>query len=232
MFSAISIFLKIIVQFSLSIIIDIFQISSSPSIYTFFFKITVSFLLAIFGISNASILQTPVYQAPTLLSSNQPIIAKEANEYDAYPKYNFNYIVEDSSTGDSKSQQESRDGDIVKGQYSLNDADGYRRTVDYTSDAINGFNAIVSRQPLALKLDATIPQTIPNVNQVLQLKTASYEPTILTQSIFKPTFSESTIATQPIFRTYSIPNESIPETKAISYGTSSLSSGSNILRLY
>lgn len=28
------------------------------------------------------------------------------------------------------------------------DADGYRRTVDYTADPVNGFNAIVNREPL------------------------------------------------------------------------------------
>lgn len=29
------------------------------------------------------------------------------------------------------------------------DADGYRRVVDYTADPVNGFNAVVSREPLA-----------------------------------------------------------------------------------
>lgn len=28
------------------------------------------------------------------------------------------------------------------------DADGYRRTVDYTADPVHGFNAIVNREPL------------------------------------------------------------------------------------
>lgn len=48
-------------------------------------------------------------------------------------------------TGDSKSQHEIRNGDVVRGQYSLTDPDGSRRTVDYTADAHNGFNAIVQR---------------------------------------------------------------------------------------
>lgn len=34
----------------------------------------------------------------------------------AYPKYAFNYGVKDPHTGDIKSQQEERDGDVVKGQ--------------------------------------------------------------------------------------------------------------------
>lgn len=28
------------------------------------------------------------------------------------------------------------------------DSDGYRRTVDYTADPVNGFNAVVNREPL------------------------------------------------------------------------------------
>lgn len=63
----------------------------------------------------------------------------------AYPKYEFKYGVTDAHTGDQKSQYETRDGDVVKGQYSLVEPDGTIRTVDYTSDPHNGFNAIVSR---------------------------------------------------------------------------------------
>lgn len=51
----------------------------------------------------------------------------------------------DPHTGDVKSQQESREGDVVKGQYSLVEPDGSVRTVDYTADPINGFNAVVSK---------------------------------------------------------------------------------------
>ncbi|XP_033150077.1 cuticle protein 21 isoform X1 [Drosophila busckii] len=68
---------------------------------------------------------------------------------DPHPKYNFAYDVQDSLSGDSKSQVETRDGDVVQGEYSLDDADGYRRTVKYTADDIHGFNAVVHREPLA-----------------------------------------------------------------------------------
>ncbi|CAG9784935.1 unnamed protein product [Diatraea saccharalis] len=64
----------------------------------------------------------------------------------AHPRYTFNYGVADGHTGDQKSQWETRDGDVVKGQYSLVEPDGTLRTVDYSSDAHNGFNAVVSRQ--------------------------------------------------------------------------------------
>lgn len=61
----------------------------------------------------------------------------------AYPKYDFTYSVADGQSGDNKSQQESRDGDIVKGSYSFHEADGSIRTVEYTADDHNGFNAVV-----------------------------------------------------------------------------------------
>lgn len=66
------------------------------------------------------------------------------------PQYSFGYGVQDPWTGDVKSQVESRSGDVVKGQYSLIDSDGTRRVVDYASDALNGFNAVVRKEPLAV----------------------------------------------------------------------------------
>lgn len=44
-----------------------------------------------------------------------------------------------------KQQSETREGDIVRGQYSLVEPDGSVRTVDYTADPVNGFNAVVSK---------------------------------------------------------------------------------------
>ncbi|KAM3962390.1 cuticular protein RR-2 motif 129 [Aphomia sociella] len=63
----------------------------------------------------------------------------------SYPKYAFNYGVKDPHTGDIKSQQEERDGDVVKGSYSLVEPDGSTRTVDYSADDHNGFNAVVHK---------------------------------------------------------------------------------------
>lgn len=36
---------------------------------------------------------------------------------------------------------------MVLGQYSLDDPDGTRRTVDYKADALSGFNAVVRKTP-------------------------------------------------------------------------------------
>lgn len=65
--------------------------------------------------------------------------------FKAYPKYHFNYGVKDGHTGDIKEQTEERDGDVVKGQYSLVEPDGTVRKVEYTADHHNGFNAVVTK---------------------------------------------------------------------------------------
>ncbi|XP_058449955.1 cuticle protein 21-like [Malaya genurostris] len=84
-----------------------------------------------------------------------PAAIVKTEEYDAHPQYSFSYDVQDSLTGDNKQQHESRDGDVVQGQYSLVEPDGTRRTVDYTADPINGFNAVVSKSA-----DAAIVKTV------------------------------------------------------------------------
>lgn len=70
-------------------------------------------------------------------------------DYDPNPHYNFAYEVHNPATGDIKNQQETRTGDVVQGQYSLIEPDGSRRTVHYAADPVNGFNAIVNKNPAA-----------------------------------------------------------------------------------
>ncbi|XP_034949899.1 cuticle protein 19-like [Chelonus insularis] len=66
-------------------------------------------------------------------------------DYYKYPQYAFNYGVNDPHTGDVKSQQEVRDGDVVKGSYTINEPDGTIRVVEYTADDHSGFNAVVKK---------------------------------------------------------------------------------------
>ena len=54
--------------------------------------------------------------------------------------------MNDPHTGDVKDQWETRDGDVVKGSYSVVEADGTKRIVDYTADKHSGFNAVVRRE--------------------------------------------------------------------------------------
>uniref|UniRef100_A0A182MGR6 Uncharacterized protein n=1 Tax=Anopheles culicifacies TaxID=139723 RepID=A0A182MGR6_9DIPT len=92
------------------------------------------------------------YAQPTIVKSYaQPTYVKQVEEY-APANYEFSYSVHDSHTGDVKSQHETRHGDQVQGQYSLLDADGHQRIVDYTADDHNGFNAVVRREPTNVKV--------------------------------------------------------------------------------
>ncbi|XP_068630704.1 cuticle protein 7-like [Battus philenor] len=65
------------------------------------------------------------------------------HDYYTHPKYEFEYKVEDHHTGDKKSQHEHRDGDAVKGGYSLHQPDGSVRHVEYHADDHSGFHADV-----------------------------------------------------------------------------------------
>ncbi|XP_053677704.1 cuticle protein 8-like [Anopheles nili] len=72
-------------------------------------------------------------------------LGDKAVDYYAYPRYQFEYGVKDPVTGDHKSQWEMRDGDIVKGSYTLDEPDGTQRIVEYRADDRNGFQAIVKK---------------------------------------------------------------------------------------
>ncbi|XP_022900844.2 larval cuticle protein A3A-like [Onthophagus taurus] len=75
------------------------------------------------------------------------VLTRPAEEVDyyAHPKYAYNYGVSDGVTGDTKVQQEIRDGDAVRGMYSLVEPDGSLRVVEYAADDANGFNAVVKK---------------------------------------------------------------------------------------
>ncbi|XP_014599705.1 PREDICTED: RNA polymerase II degradation factor 1-like [Polistes canadensis] len=85
---------------------------------------------------------------PAAIPAVAAVPAARLEEFDATPQYSFAYDVQDTLTGDSKAQYETRNGDIVQGSYSLIEADGTRRIVEYTADPVNGFNAVVSREPV------------------------------------------------------------------------------------
>lgn len=102
-------------------------------------------------VSNQFVQPTVVRSAPAVVSraapivAAAPVIARAANLDDAYPQYQYAYNVNDVLTGDNKAQEEIRDGDVVKGYYSLVEADGSVRRVNYYADPLNGFNAVVSK---------------------------------------------------------------------------------------
>ncbi|XP_053989763.1 uncharacterized protein LOC128882199 isoform X1 [Hylaeus volcanicus] len=106
----------------------------------------------------------PIFKTVSAVSAFETKSEKEA-EHMAYPRYSFNYGVLDGYTGDSKSAWEERDGDTVKGEYSVVEADGSIRTVTYTADHHNGFNAVVTRNepPKNPKHDANLKAFLPAV---------------------------------------------------------------------
>ncbi|XP_069669931.1 cuticle protein 19-like [Periplaneta americana] len=86
----------------------------------------------------------------------------EHHEEHAHPKYEFKYGVKDSHTHDIKEQHETRDGDKVEGYYKLVEPDGTTRTVHYTADKHNGFNAHVQKSGHASHPQATHHVVIPS----------------------------------------------------------------------
>ncbi|XP_068086143.1 cuticle protein 21-like [Anabrus simplex] len=93
------------------------------------------------------------YAAPVARAVAAPVAAAAIDtDYDPNPQYSYSYDIQDGLTGDSKGQQESRSGDVVQGSYSLVEPDGTRRTVEYAADPVNGFNAVVHREPAAVAL--------------------------------------------------------------------------------
>ncbi|CAG9860134.1 unnamed protein product [Phyllotreta striolata] len=91
----------------------------------------------------------PVAVQPAAVVKKVKYVKKE--EYDANPQYEYGYDIDDAQTGDSKSQNEQRQGNFVQGSYSVVDPDGHKRTVEYTADPINGFSAVVRREPVQAK---------------------------------------------------------------------------------
>jgi len=114
-------------------------------------------ILALAGVASAGVLAGPAVYAQPLVKQ----VAVSPEPYDPHPQYNYGYSVSDALTGDSKTASESRDGDVVQGQYSLVEPDGSIRTVTYTADPINGFNAVVDRSaPTVVKAVAPVVKAV------------------------------------------------------------------------
>ncbi|KAK9884872.1 hypothetical protein WA026_009098 [Henosepilachna vigintioctopunctata] len=150
---------------------------------------------AVLAYANAgNIIAAPLAAAP--LAYAAPAVAKLAvaqpEPYDPRPQYQFGYDVQDSLTGDSKSQVEQRDGDVVQGSYSLNEPDGTRRTVDYTADPIHGFNAVVRKEPLVAKAVVAAPAI------------AKVHAPIVAQPLLR-SYAAPAIAAAPLIRSYAAP---------------------------
>uniref|UniRef100_T1HRF7 Cuticle protein n=1 Tax=Rhodnius prolixus TaxID=13249 RepID=T1HRF7_RHOPR len=69
-------------------------------------------------------------------------------DYYAVPHYNYEYKVHDPHTGDMNSQHETREGDVVKGYYTLNESGDTIRELHYTADNHNDEVKRVERSPV------------------------------------------------------------------------------------
>nr|CAD7412840.1 unnamed protein product [Timema cristinae] len=96
-----------------------------------------------------------------LLAQLSPRTVAVDTDFDPHPQYSYAYDIQDALTGDSKSQHESRDGDVVQGSYSLVEPDGTRRIVDYTADPVNGFNAVVHKEGAAVHAPVAVAHAAP-----------------------------------------------------------------------
>ncbi|XP_065208720.1 cuticle protein 19-like [Planococcus citri] len=104
------------------------------------------------GYASPNLIAAPIYTP----SYSHGYVKAAPIDYYAPPKYSFNYGVKDYHTGDVKDQWEQREGDVVKGEYSLVEPDGTTRKVTYTADDHNGFNAVVHKSGHAIH-----PETAP-----------------------------------------------------------------------
>ncbi|XP_072390366.1 cuticle protein-like [Diabrotica undecimpunctata] len=153
-----------------------------------------------------------------------------AEDYSSPAHYDFSYGVEDPHTGDVKSQHETRQGDVVKGSYSLIEADGTKRVVEYTVDAHSGFNAVVHREPaahpvkaiapVAAKIVAPVAYAQPIVKAVAPVAYAqpvlkTVAPVAYPHSIVKASYSSPLVAKVPAFNKVSY--SSAPEVSYSSF---------------
>ena len=143
-------------------------------------------------------------------------VQPQPEPFDPNPQYTYSYSVNDAITGDSKTATETRDGDKVTGSYSLVEPDGGVRTVTYTADDVNGFNAVVDRTPPRAPVAVAAPAPVavrpvvarpaqvisPTVIQVAQQPAPQYQlvqqPTVQLQLVQQPQFATSALTTSPL----------------------------------
>lgn len=91
-----------------------------------------------------------------------------------------------------------REGDVVKGQYSLVEPDGSVRTVDYTADPINGFNAVVSKSAPSVHAH---PVSTQYVKDVVPAVVKEVIPVPLVKAVPQAYITKPVVAAQPLVKT-------------------------------
>ncbi|KAJ8726630.1 hypothetical protein PYW07_001328 [Mythimna separata] len=120
----------------------------------------------------------------------------------------FAYDVADPNTGDYKSQVETRVGGTVAGQYSLLDADGTKRTVDYTADDVNGFNAVVRKDaavvsaPVVAAAPAVVaaaPAVVAAAPAVVAARTVAAPAVVATRTYAAPAYYAARVSAPAVY---------------------------------
>jgi hypothetical protein len=102
--------------------------------------------------------------------------------------------VTDVETGDSKAQEETRNGDSVEGSYSIVEPDGSIRTVRYSADPVNGFNAVVERNRGTSSSLRPVVAVVPSSERPLSTTTpkpatTTPKPATITRPVLLPYFN-------------------------------------------
>lgn len=119
------------------------------------------------ALSTAAMLPAHSQNQQTIPQQQQPEQqpTETSQEQDMDPNYSYSYSIQDSWSGDIKSQHESRQGDSVRGQYRMLESDGTERIVDYSADDRDGFKAVVRHQPNAAVTVRSVPVNYASIHQ-------------------------------------------------------------------
>ncbi|XP_041976746.1 uncharacterized protein LOC121731405 [Aricia agestis] len=104
----------------------------------------------------ANTLMVMVFLTKILSSLGQEDIAHHEIAYphsqvnQEHPSYSFGYGVADTHTGDIKTVWEAKEGDSVKGHYSVVEPDGSMRSVEYSTGPKSGFSAMVNNEDIQI----------------------------------------------------------------------------------
>ncbi|SPP85302.1 pheromone-processing carboxypeptidase KEX1 [Drosophila guanche] len=99
--------------------------------------------LGMIGVCSAVGYSYTRFEGPVAGPEHLVTVHNGRTDYVARPEYSFAYGVEDGKTRVLQNRKETRNGDEVRGVYSVVDPDGTLRVVKYTADDANGFQAEV-----------------------------------------------------------------------------------------
>lgn len=98
-----------------------------------------------------------VPRKPQYTQTSQRDPEEQEDENEGNSSYQFGFDVKDDEYTNYQQRKEVRDGNVIKGSYSVVDSDGFIRTVTYTADPKEGFKADVVREPTDIVVKVPTP---------------------------------------------------------------------------